>query len=389
MSARPPLPLLLLTVASFGCLYVPQPLLPELAAVFGVHAAEASLLITATMLPLALAPLFYGYVLEGVPALRMVTVAGLLLAAAQLGMALSQDWGVLLALRIVAGLSLPALFTALVTQVSRTAARAQVRQAVAWYIAATIFGGFLGRALSGVLAEFLDWRAVFGFWAGAMLLALWRVARLGIPGESHFGRLRLQVFREVLGTPGFAAAYAAIFGIFFVFAGFLNVLPFRLQALSDRLGPGAIGLAYGGYLVGLAVTLGNARIRAWVGRESRLLAAGTALYALGLASFLVPAPAAIYLGMYSFCGGMFLLHGRLSGQVNQRAADHQGVVNGLYIASYYLGGAIGSWVAPAAYRLLGWQALLAVLGGVLALAAVGLARMSTALEAPPGAEDEA
>jgi YNFM family putative membrane transporter len=57
---RPSGCILFLTVLGFGSLYTPQPLLPSLAAHFGVDAGEASLLITLTMLPLALAPLFYG-----------------------------------------------------------------------------------------------------------------------------------------------------------------------------------------------------------------------------------------------------------------------------------------------------------------------------------------
>ena len=59
--ARPPLGILLLTVFGFSTLYAPQPLLPVLAEAFGRGPTEASLLITLAMLPLACAPLVYGY----------------------------------------------------------------------------------------------------------------------------------------------------------------------------------------------------------------------------------------------------------------------------------------------------------------------------------------
>ncbi|NJO08176.1 MAG: MFS transporter, partial [Chloroflexaceae bacterium] len=39
---------------------------------FGISESDAALLITATMLPLAIAPLSYGYLLEAVPAMRVL-----------------------------------------------------------------------------------------------------------------------------------------------------------------------------------------------------------------------------------------------------------------------------------------------------------------------------
>ena len=66
--ARPPLVILLLSVFGFSTLYAPQPLLPVLAVDFGRAPTEASLLITLAMLPLAVAPLIYGYLLVSVPA---------------------------------------------------------------------------------------------------------------------------------------------------------------------------------------------------------------------------------------------------------------------------------------------------------------------------------
>jgi voltage-gated sodium channel len=52
-----------------------------------------------------------------------------------------------------------------------------------------------------------------------------------------------------------------------------------------------------------------------------------------LASFLV---------LFLFCGGMFLIHTTLSGLLNHSLESHHGVINGLYLASCYLGGAMGS-----------------------------------------------
>jgi YNFM family putative membrane transporter len=51
------------------------------------------------------------------------------------------------------------------------------------------------------------------------------------------------------------------------------------------------------------------------------------------------------------------------------------VVNGIYIASYYLGGALGSWLPAEFYRLTGWQPFLLVLAVVLGVVSWSLMRL--------------
>jgi len=385
MRARPPASLLLLTLLAFGSLYTPQPLLPELAASFGVQPASASLLISVTMLPLAVAPLLYGFLLEGVPVQRMIFWSGLGLAGCQWGLSVAVEWWQLVALRGIEGLCLPALFTALMTSISTGAPAGRIRQSIAWYIATSILGGFSGRALSGIIADSLGWRAAFGVWAlglvAGLLLQQRRGAGAGAAG--HFVRPHPRIFGEVLADRPIRYAYASIFLVFLVFAGLLNALPFRLRDLAPDTGSGAIGLAYTGYLIGVVMALGGEPLSRRIGSEARVLALGIVIWLLGLALFWLPERWTLYAGMLGFCAGMFLLHGRLSGHVNQRVQRYRGVVNGLYISCYYLGGSLGSWLVPLMHRELGWQPMLVVLATLVAAAAAALSRMLRAETATP------
>lgn len=227
--SRPPLSILLLTVFGFCSLYAPQPLLPVLAEEFGRSPAQASLLITVTMLPLAFAPLVYGYVLEAIPARRMLVTAALILAVCQAGLAIADAWWMLILLRVAEGLALPALFTALMTFVANTVPETRVRHALAWYISATIVGGFSGRAISGVVGELWNWRIALGIWAPVLLILALTVSRMPASQQTRFARITPDVFRQVLHIPGVGLSYLAILCVFFVFAAALNVLPFRDQ----------------------------------------------------------------------------------------------------------------------------------------------------------------
>lgn len=375
MTTRPPFSVLLLTVVGFCILYAPQPLLPSLAAHFDIGPGAASLAITLTMLPLAMAPLLYGYILEGLDARRMLLVSTLLLAVGQLGAALAEDWSIFLGWRLWEGLVLPALYTALMTYVAGSVPREQVRQAMGWYIAATLIGGFSGRAISGLVADVWDWQWALGLWVP--ILMVMALAMLQLPGDqrSHFGRLDTSIFREVLAIPGVAVGYLAIFCVFFIFAALLNVLPFRMTALQPDISMLAIGLAYAGYLSGLLVTLNAGRFAVRLGSERRVYRLGLLFYGSGLLIFALPSIGGVHVAMLVFCAGMFLLHTRLSGQLNHLGHERRGVVNGIYIASYYFGGALGSWLPAVLYRQTSWLFFLAVLASMLLLAGWSLQHM--------------
>ncbi len=68
-----------------------------------------------------------------------------------------------MALRLVQGLLIPAMLTSLMTYISQVTAKSDIARAMAWYIAATILGGFAGRAFSGLIASLLHWRFSFLF----------------------------------------------------------------------------------------------------------------------------------------------------------------------------------------------------------------------------------
>ena len=78
------LPILFNTILALSVLYAPQPLLPVLSQQFEISREAAAALITVTFIPLALAPLAYGYLLETVSPVRVLKIAVPLLALTEL-----------------------------------------------------------------------------------------------------------------------------------------------------------------------------------------------------------------------------------------------------------------------------------------------------------------
>ena len=339
---------------------------------------RVSLLITLTLLPLGLAPLVYGFVLEAVPARTMLRLSTLGLALSEIPFLVADSFPPLAAARLVQGLLLPAMLTALMTYCSSMVATDQVRRVIGIYVASTILGGFLGRAASGVVADLFGWRAPFALWMLGLLMAAALIGLLRQDARVGFSRLKPRLIAEIWARPVYRRGYLVIFLVFFVFASVLNLLPFRLKVLQPEASESAVAMLYLGYLVGSVIALNSTRLVAWFGGESRAILVGLACYAAGMALFALPRPGYLYVSMFVFCAGMFLVHSVLSGYLNHLASERKGVVNGLYVSLYYSGGALGSILPAILYRHFGWNVYLGVLGLLLfvaCLAALSLRRV--------------
>ena len=292
--------ILFTTILALSALYVPQPLLPVLTEEFGVARETAALLTTIAFIPLSLSPLFYGVLLEMVSAKRMLRFAVLLLALSEVLMFVVEPFAGLMALRLLQGLLIPAMLTSLMTYVSQITGKGDVAKAMAWYIAATILGGFAGRVFSGLIASLLHWRFSFLFLGFGLLVAWLWLGRIPDAGSVKVTRLSMGGLRKVIADPVVRTACCMVFCFFLAFAAMMNYLPFRLTELSASADEFRIGLAYSGYLMGIVVSLNAVRIHRRCGGAERAMIGGLVFFVAALLVMSVPHVAALV-------GGMFLL----------------------------------------------------------------------------------
>jgi len=355
------------TMVGFAILYATQPLLPLLAEQWGRPIGDTALLTTATMVPLALGPLLYGYVLEHVSTKHMLTAGFSVLTLAQFAISLGPDYPLFFVLRTIEGMMLPAIFTALMTYSSAAGGQERTRRNITVYIAATIAGGYSGRVLSGLLTDAAGWQTAFLFWACAALLATWLTTRLASDPRLRLGKVHLAEIRALARRPVYAEGLASAFLLFFVFAAMLNFLPFRMRDNDPTISQSAIGLVYTGYLIGVVISLSSLRLVRLIGGERRTLVAGSLVYLGGTAAFALPGNRYAYLSMLVFAAGMFTLHSVLSAFLNHLETQRKGLVNGLYVSAYYAGGSLGSYFPGFLYQKVGWSAFILLLMMLLAV----------------------
>jgi len=352
---------LFITVCAFCTLYVPQPILPLLASEYGVSLTEAALLISATLIPLSIAPLLYGYITEAVSAQRVLLVSLLALAVNQaLFLMVDSYWG-LVTLRLVQGLLLPAIFTALMTYCANMASVERVRNAVSYYIAASILGGFSGRLIGGAAGQFLHWRWAFAFFAALLMICWWLSIRLPSDAKSESTRIGLHAFRSVLTWPGYLFGFTGLLLVFSTYSSVLTLVPFRLKQLDPAISEVTISLVYVGYLMGIVVALLSTRLRAHLRSDVNGILLGAGVSILGMTGLLISSVAGVFIAMLAMSTGFFLVHAMLSAFLNYAAPHSKGVVNGLYLSFYYAGGALGAYLPGFVLRAQGWTSYVLVL----------------------------
>ncbi|MCP5406728.1 MAG: MFS transporter [Chromatiaceae bacterium] len=356
MPARNQIIILYCAVVAFGILYEHQPLLPLLANQWGRSLSDAALVTTVTMIPLAVAPLVYGYFLERFSSRYMLIGGFLFLLMTQAVLSTAPDYQWFLTLRAVEGLLLPAIFTSLMTYTSALGGSTHARRNISFYIAATIVGGYLGRTLTGLVTDLASWQIAFWMWAALASIAVFTLWKLDSDPRGQLERISWMEIRRLVHKPVNREGLGAAFLLFFVSASMMNFLPFRMFELNPQISTGQMAQVYTGYLVGAVIAVFSTRIIALIGNERRTLLVAAALYFCGVLLFKSERIALLYFAMFVLMAGMFSIHSVLSGYLNHLEAARKGMINGLYVSCYYSGGVLGSFLPGLLYQSAGWNA---------------------------------
>ncbi|MBW2659945.1 MAG: MFS transporter [Deltaproteobacteria bacterium] len=346
------------TCVTICSLYAAQPIQPVFQSEFQLSSFQAILFTTLMMAPLGFAPLFYGYLLESFSAKVMVRWALFSLGILELVFAMADSYLLLLAIRAVQGLMIPAILTSLMSYISYTSSREHVQHAIASYIAATIVGGFLGRFLSAFFTDLFGWRFFFVLLGVILLLVSFMLRHMARDVKMKYARPKFAEITELLQSREFFFLYSAIFCLFFVFAALMNFLPFQLKQMNPGSGEAGIGLLYLGYSMGIFVSLNSRTIIRFFGNEPDAIGVGIVIFGLGTLIFMVEQYGVMFIGMFVFCTGLFMAHSLLSGLANKLAEENKAMANGLYISFYYTGGTLGSVLPGVVFVHFGWKMFL-------------------------------
>ena len=375
--------------AAVANLYYAQPLLDAIARSLGIEKETAGLLVTFSQLGYMAGLVLVVPLGDLVERRRLVPRAFALAALALAGTALSPALPAIAVALVLVGVT--SVAAQILIPFAATLAREDERGRVMGIVmSGVLLGVLLARTISGLLASYGGWRLVFAIAAGAMLVLGAVLARELPPyppvrGVRYGSLLRsvAAIVREepllrrrmLLGGLGFAN-----FTILWTSLTFLLVDP------PYGYGEGAIGL-FG--LLGVAgataaQVAGRIIDRGHVHRLTGIALAGI-LAARGVLTGAEESLAVLIAGMVLFdvsqqsalvCHQNVVLHLR---------PEARGRITTAQVSSGFIGGAIGSAGAAAAYAAGGWQLVNGLAAGLAAIALAAWAQERIALRRARGA----
>lgn len=341
-------------VVVLSVMYATQPLQPLLAKEFEVSIVKSSQFTAVIMLFLAIAPIIYGYILERVNAKRVLLTASLILAVTNTFLSFSTSYEMFLTIRTIEAIVIPAILTSSMSILANID-KVNVKLNMSIYVASTVFGGLVGRVFSGYIATYFSWQMVFLSLSFASLIGLFLITRLNYDAQAHLTKATIKDITHILKDKRFFVIYLLMFSIFFVFAGVLNILPFRLKELDPSASESQIGLLYLGYGVGIVVSLFIHKIIKFFDKEMKTILFGIVIFIISTSLYIVENPFILFLNVFLFCLGMFTVHTVSTRIANSLKESQKSLTSGMYLSFYYIGGTVGSIIPPMFYELYGWN----------------------------------
>ncbi len=334
-----------------------QPLLPLFRQLFNSSELQVSLTVSAAALGVALAAPLAGFSADRLGR-KPVVVAAMLGVAVATGLgATSATLTQLIAWRLLQGIWVPGIAAVTMAYVSEESPAGTVGQTMATYVTGTVLGGFFGRFLNGMIAPVLGWRMGFVLLAVLTLLSgcvtAWR-----LPASTHFvtqprNGPPLSAFRRHLHNPRLLATYAVGGSVLLSLVATFTYVNFYLADPPFHLGPAALAMVFGVYLIGAAVTpLSGLLIDRLGFRRALLTAVGVG--AVGILLTLARALPVVLIGLTGLASGVFASQAAASSQVGAAAGQARSSAAGLYVSIYYLGGTLGSVIPGLFWSVTGW-----------------------------------
>jgi predicted MFS family arabinose efflux permease len=357
-----------LAVMLAGCaayidLYSPQGLLPLMADAWQLGPREASLTVTATTLAVSLVAPFAGSLADMIGRKRVIATAALLIAIPTFLAAGAGGFHELLVWRFVQGLLIPPVFAVVIAYIAEEWDRHEARAVTTLYMSGAIAGGFLGRFITGLVAEYAGWRGAFVA-LGVLNLVLGLGVALGLPRERRFkasGSIArsARAMLDHLANPQLLAACAVGFAVLFALVAAFTYVNFLLAGAPYGLGPAALGAVFAVYLLGMVTTPVSAPLLQRLGPR-RFQALAVAISVAGVALTLVPSLVAIIAGLMVLSSGVFLSQAATTTYVGESVTAARSAAVGLYVMTYYIGGSLGAVLPGTAWHLAGWPGVAAV-----------------------------
>jgi MFS transporter, YNFM family, putative membrane transport protein len=374
-------------------LFGTQAILPALARAYGVTPAAMGFAVNATTMGMAVACLGVAYFSQRIDLRRGILISLTVLAIPAALLAVAPDLATFTVLRIAQGLCMASAFTLTLAYLGEHCSAADAGGAFAAYITGNVASNLFGRLLAAGLTDHLGLPETFLSLAGlnllgAVIVYVWLTQSAVMTAQDETSRAPLSIWAEHLRNPLLRPSFAIGFCILFAFIGTFTYVNFVLVREPIALGQMTLGLVYLVFAPSIVTTLLAGRAVQRFGTRPTFWGS-LAVAGIGLPLLVVPKLSAVLVGLMLVGVGTFFAQATATGFVSRAATTDRGSASGLYLASYFSGGLVGSAVLGQLFDRFGWAACVTGVGISLLVAALLAFRLRTAAQTslPSGQDD--
>ncbi|MCF8533744.1 MAG: MFS transporter [Reyranella sp.] len=352
-------------------LFATQAILPALTTAYGVTPAAMGFAVNASTIGMAVGSLAVALFGRAFDRRRGILLSLVLLAVPTALLATMPNLMVFTALRVTQGLCMATAFALTLAYLGEHTSAADTASAFAAYITGNVASNLFGRLLAAGVVDHLGLAANFHVFAALNLagaIVVWfsveRTKPMVQTDRSHASPLTSWLAH--LANPALRAAFLTGFLILFAFIGTFTYVNFVLVGPPFSVGMMMLGTVYFVFLPSVITTPLAGRVVARLGTRPTMWGSFAVALA-GLPLLLSGNFSAVLAGLVLIAVGTFFAQATATGFVGRAATTDRGSASGLYLASYFLGGLVGSAVLGQVFDRLGWTACVAGIGAALVL----------------------
>jgi predicted MFS family arabinose efflux permease len=355
-------------------LFAAQALLPTLTSHYGVSPAAMGLAVNACTFGMAAAGLGIALFGRRLDRRNGILFSLLLLSVPTAILAHAPNLAVFATLRVVQGLFMVSAFSLTLAYLGERCSATAAAGAFAAYITGNVASNLIGRFIAAAVAEHAGLAGAFYTFAALNLagaaLVYFTIGGVRPAGESErIADTDATTWTAHFRDPALRAAFAIGFCILFAFIGTFTFVNFVLVRPPLGVSMMQLGVIYLVFLPSILTTpMAGAAVRRF-GTQPAMLAA-LAVAAIGLPMLMSASIAPVLTGMVLVAVGTFFAQAIATGFTSQAAKSDRASASGIYLASYFLGGLVGTAALGQLFDRVGWGATVAGVGCALALAGV-------------------
>jgi len=367
-------------------LFATQAILPTLAKVYHVTPAAMGLAVNASTMGMAAAGLVVALFSRRIDRRIGILVSLALLSIPTALLASAPSLAIFAILRVTQGLFMSSAFTLTLAYLGEECSSEDAGGAFAAYITGNVASNLIGRLISAAVADHLGLATNFYLFAalnlaGAVLVYFTIGRTPPMAAVEPAADSPVAVWGVHLRNASLRASFGIGFLILFAFIGTFTYVNFVLVREPYSVGPMALGFVYFVFLPSILTTPVAGRFVERFGTRPTFLAA-LAVAGSGLPLLLVPRLEPVLAGLVLVGIGTFLAQATATGFVGRAATTDRGSASGLYLASYFFGGLVGSAVLGQVFDRLGWAACVGGIAASLIVAALLGLNLTIAAQRP-------